>query len=54
MTSRPPAHRRDAGFSLVEMLIATTIMLAVTGGIFSLLNPAQGTYRAQPEVSDMQ
>ena len=44
----------DAGFSLIEMLVATAILLVVTGGIFSLLNPAHGTYRAQPEVSDMQ
>lgn len=44
----------DAGFSLIEMLVATVILLAVTGGVFSLLNPARGTFQAQPEVSDMQ
>jgi hypothetical protein len=36
------------------MLIATMIMMAVTGGVFTLMNPAQGTFQAQPEVSDMQ
>ena len=29
-------------------------MLTVTGAIFSLMNPAQGTSQAQPEVADMQ
>ncbi|PYR69930.1 MAG: hypothetical protein DMF88_04450, partial [Acidobacteria bacterium] len=43
-----------AGFTLVEMLVATLIMVAVTGAIFSVMNPAQGTYQTQPEVSDMQ
>lgn len=42
------------GFSLIEMLVSVSIMLAVTAGVFSLLNPAHGTYQAQPEVSDMQ
>lgn len=58
MTSPRPrpagGYRREDGFSLLEMLVATAIMLVVTGGIFSLLDPARGTYRAQPEVSDMQ
>ncbi len=44
----------ERGFSVVEMLIATGIMMAVTGAVFSLMNPAQGTFKAQPEVSDMQ
>jgi prepilin-type N-terminal cleavage/methylation domain-containing protein len=46
--------RSEAGFTLVEMLVATTIMLAITGAVFQLLNPAQGTFQTQPEVSDMQ
>lgn len=44
----------ERGFSLVEMLISTAIMLTVTGAIFSLMNPAQGSAQAQPEVADMQ
>lgn len=44
----------QAGFTVTEMLIATAIMISVTGAVFSLLNPAQGTFQAQPEVSDMQ
>ena len=38
----------------MEMLIATGIMMTVTGAVFTLMNPTQGTYKAQPEVSDMQ
>ena len=29
-------------------------MLTVTGAIFGLMNPAQGTAQAQPEVADLQ
>jgi hypothetical protein len=44
----------EAGFTITEMLVATAIMLTVTGAVFSLLNPAQGLYKTQPEVSDIQ
>jgi type II secretory pathway pseudopilin PulG len=46
--------RGERGFTITEMLIATTIMMAVTGSVFTLLSPSQGTFQAQPEVSDMQ
>ena len=46
--------RRQHGFSLIELTIAMAVMLTVTASIFSLMNPAQGTFSAQPEVSDMQ
>src|SRR5438105_11434702 len=46
--------RREHGFSLLEVLIAMSLMLVVTASIFSLMNPSQGTFAAQPEVSDMQ
>src|SRR5262245_18181913 len=45
---------RIAGFTIIEMLVATMVMVAVTGAVFTLLNPAQGLYQAQPEVSDLQ
>jgi len=44
----------QAGFTIIEMMISTMIMVAVTGAVFQLMNPAQGTFQAQPEVSDMQ
>jgi Prokaryotic N-terminal methylation motif len=46
--------RSQAGFTIVEMMIATMIMMTVTGAIFSMMNPAQGSFQMQPEVSDMQ
>jgi prepilin-type N-terminal cleavage/methylation domain-containing protein len=53
MTCRTLA-RDERGFTIIEMLVATAIMVAITGTIFSLVNPSRGVYRAQPEVSDMQ
>ena len=44
----------EHGFTIVEMLVATLIMMTVTAGIFTVMNPAQGMFAAQPEVSDMQ
>ena len=46
--------RSEAGFSLIEVLVATAIMLVVTGGIFTVLNPSGAMFKAQPEVVDMQ
>jgi prepilin-type N-terminal cleavage/methylation domain-containing protein len=45
-----------AGFTLVEMIVATAIMLTVTAAVFTVLNPApaQGIFLAQPEMADMQ
>lgn len=48
------ARRSEAGFTLMEMMVATAIMLTVTGAVFQLMNPAQGTFQAQPEAADMQ
>lgn len=44
----------EAGYSLVELLVSTAIMVTVTGAIFGLMNPAQGSAQTQPEVADMQ
>src|SRR5439155_5800775 len=44
----------EGGFSLIELLVSVSIMLVVTAGVFGLMNPAQGSFAAQPEVSDMQ
>ena len=45
---------RHGGFTLIEMMVSMAILTVVVAGVFSLLNPARGTFRAQPEVSDMQ
>lgn len=49
--------RRSAdcrGYTMVELMVSTAIMLTVTGAIFSLMNPAQGSAQVQPEVADLQ
>jgi prepilin-type N-terminal cleavage/methylation domain-containing protein len=46
--------RSDAGFTLIEMLIAVAVMLVILGGVFQAFNPAQGSFMTQPEVADMQ
>jgi Tfp pilus assembly protein PilW len=47
-------NRGDSGFTIIELLFSMAIMVGVTGVIFSIVDPARGTYRTQPEVSDMQ
>jgi prepilin-type N-terminal cleavage/methylation domain-containing protein len=46
--------RRNAGFTLIEMLIAMAVMLVILGGVFQAFNPAQGAYQTQPEAADVQ
>jgi hypothetical protein len=38
----------------MEVLVATAIMLTVTGGIFAVMNPSGQMFQAQPEVVDIQ
>jgi prepilin-type N-terminal cleavage/methylation domain-containing protein len=54
LTHFQTSHRPDAGFSLVESLVALVLMLVVTGAAFSLVNPSTGTTQTQPEAMDMQ
>jgi len=46
--------RSDSGYSLVELLVSSAIMLTVTGAIFSMMNPSRGIAQTQPEVADLQ
>ena len=54
MSARDWRLDRESGFTVLELLISTAIMMAVLAGLFTVLNPAEGTFQAQPEVSDMQ
>ena len=46
--------RSEAGYSLIELLVSSAIMITVTGAIFGLVNPSQGSSQTVPEVSDLQ
>jgi hypothetical protein len=45
---------RHGGFTIVELVIALAIMMAVMASIFRLMDPAQGMFAAQPEAVEMQ
>jgi hypothetical protein len=46
--------RGEQGFTIIELLVSSMITLTVTAAIFTLMNPAQGTFQKEPEVSDLQ
>jgi Tfp pilus assembly protein PilW len=45
---------REHGFSLLELVVATALMLATTAAVFTMMHPAEGAFAAEPEVADMQ
>jgi prepilin-type N-terminal cleavage/methylation domain-containing protein len=47
-------HSTQSGFTLVEVLVATTIMVVVTAAMFDVLNQSGGVFQVQPDVSDLQ
>ena len=53
MTPRSPLSSQR-GYSVIELLMSTAIMMVITGAIFGLVNPSQGAAQAQPEIADMQ
>jgi type II secretory pathway pseudopilin PulG len=44
---------KNAGFSIVELLIATAMTMAVVGAILAVVNPAQLMFRAQGDAADL-
>jgi prepilin-type N-terminal cleavage/methylation domain-containing protein len=46
--------KADAGFSLVELLLASAIGLLLIATALVLTSQAEGTFQAQPEAADMQ
>jgi hypothetical protein len=46
--------RRGEGFSLLEVVIATGLMLLVTASVVTMMHQAQGSFSAEPEVVDEQ
>ena len=54
MRTAEPARLASAeGFTIIELLVATAIMLGLTASVLGLILPAQSTFHAQPEISDM-
>ena len=53
-TAVAPRMREQQGFTIIEMLVAVAVLMVVVAVVCSLLDPAQGTFQAQPQVSDLQ
>lgn len=47
------AHRRQAGFSVLELMISMVVMVMVTGAIFQVMSGGQSAFRTQPDVADV-
>jgi hypothetical protein len=45
---------RERGFTLVELLVSTTVTLCATAALLAVVNPARGLFTAEMEASDMQ
>ena len=54
MTARVDRPSAEDGFTIVEMLISALITMAVMAAIFTLMDPAQGMFAAQPDLMEMQ
>ncbi len=48
------AASSESGFSLVELLVAMTVGLVVSGAIYGLLSSGQSAFRREPALSDRQ
>jgi type II secretory pathway pseudopilin PulG len=46
-------RQSNGGFTVIEMMVATALIVTVMGAIFTLINPARATFRAQGEAADM-
>jgi prepilin-type N-terminal cleavage/methylation domain-containing protein len=44
----------QAGFGLVELLVAIALMLVVMAAVFDAVHPAHGAFRTEPEAIDVQ
>ena len=53
MTGRGVSRRSQAGFSLVESLFGTLVLMTVTAAVLALLDPSTGAFGTQPEAADV-
>jgi hypothetical protein len=44
----------EGGFSLLETMLAAALTLMVTATVFTTMDPAEGSFAAEPEAADMQ
>jgi hypothetical protein len=54
MTPSVADARAAGGFSLVELLVAMAITLAVVASVFAVLDPVNGAFQTQPETADVE
>ena len=47
-------RRPEAGFSMVELVVAMAVTLIVAGAIFGLMSAGQSAFRREPELMDRQ
>jgi prepilin-type N-terminal cleavage/methylation domain-containing protein len=46
--------RGDAGFSLIEMVVALALTATALAAVFTAIDPAHGAFATEPEIADMQ
>jgi len=46
--------RNEAGFSLIEMIVAVAVTLVVTGAVYGLIAGGNNAFRREPEMSERQ
>jgi prepilin-type N-terminal cleavage/methylation domain-containing protein len=54
MHDRRQAGNGQGGFSLVELLVAMTVTLIITGAVFQLVAAGQTAFQKEPQLSDRQ
>jgi hypothetical protein len=46
--------KANAGFTLLEALVATAIVVSVTAAVMAVFNPVRGVFRSQPDAVELQ
>ena len=52
--ARQDPQRREPGFSLIELMVAMTVTLIITGAVFKLVTAGQTAFRREPALADRQ
>ena len=48
------SSRTEAGFSLIELIVAMAVTLVITGAVYGLMSGGQNAFRREPELTDRQ